>query len=137
MTKEKHICLYCNTKVKVITREGTCSKCHKINDEKIVDNEQYDTCAVCGDEIYEEDIYYVEGEGNCCSNCSTYCETCQRHHLNEDVNYCNMCSNNTCNDLQKCTICKQQVCIGCLEEGVCYDCIDKKKKKEANNEIKK
>ena len=83
----------------------SCCDCGDDYDDDDYDDDDYVTCECCGDEICEDDAYWV-GDNPYCGNCVTYCEDCGEYYLNDDVS-----------EIDGVYVCKH-----CIEDGDYYLC---------------
>lgn len=137
-------CLYCSKKAKHIDREGVCTKCHKINDEVVVNNNR--ECNECGSSIYRDEYNNIEGN-IFCYGCSGSCSDCGDNHNNSNLYYCDNCGDNYCDgcsNMEDCIDCSSPTCARCrefcdkCELYVCSGCDTKHKNKcEAGSEAEK
>ena len=122
---------------------STCNDCRDtIQDE---DEERY--CEHC-DETYCLDCWYICehcSEGSCsdytsscgccdnyvCEECQDYCEECSKRICRECAEICegSGCDNRICRDCRTiCNNCQITLCDRCIEEGLCGNCLEEKKK---------
>lgn len=108
----------------------TCGCRHGENESiSCCENGHYCTCEDCGERIYEDDAYWVDGSPYCC-DCVTYCEDCNEYVRNQDareidgVYVCDWCVEHR--DYYECSECGEIHHIDYLnyvgDELLCEDC---------------
>jgi hypothetical protein len=102
-----------------------------------LDNWHGTPCAECGYTIVDDDERYTCQicDGDFCSECTTSCNHCDDTICVSCAVRCPQCDHSFCKGcLETCEQCDRELCHGCKVDGLCPDCLEKKEKRDEEQE---